>query len=265
MLQLIIFFSCFYCTSFLTAQTILEPEPLVRAHSHNDYVHARPLLDALDHGFCSIEADIFLVDGRLLVAHDRNKLEDNKSLQSLYLDPLRARAEKYHGSIYKKKCEVYLLIDIKTEAETTYRVLHDVLRGYAGMLTRFESNKTVTNAVTVVISGNRPRKLMESEVIRYAACDGLIRDLDAAVPIDLVPLISENWQLHFRWRGVGAFPDEERKKLVSIVDKAHIQGRKVRFWSIPNRPEFWREIYQAGVDLINADDLSALKSFLLQQ
>jgi hypothetical protein len=44
------------------------PVPLTRAHAHNDYLHARPLFDALDHGFCSVEADVWLVDGKLLVA-----------------------------------------------------------------------------------------------------------------------------------------------------------------------------------------------------
>ena len=44
--------------------------PLANAHSHNDYEHDRPLLDALDHGFTSIEADIFLFEGQLLVTHD---------------------------------------------------------------------------------------------------------------------------------------------------------------------------------------------------
>ncbi|MEU9588105.1 hypothetical protein AB0D70_32420, partial [Streptomyces werraensis] len=38
-------------------------QPLPRAHAHNDYEHDRPLLDALDHGFTSVEADIYLVDG----------------------------------------------------------------------------------------------------------------------------------------------------------------------------------------------------------
>ncbi len=36
---------------------------LSQAHAHNDYHHALPLLDALAHGFCSVEADVFLVDG----------------------------------------------------------------------------------------------------------------------------------------------------------------------------------------------------------
>ena len=55
------------------------PTPLTRAHAHNDYLHARPLLDALDHGFCSVEADIYLVDGQLLVAHDRNKVDPRRT------------------------------------------------------------------------------------------------------------------------------------------------------------------------------------------
>lgn len=45
--------------------------PLVHAHAHDDYEHKRPLFDALDRGFCSVEADVHLVDGQLLVAHIR--------------------------------------------------------------------------------------------------------------------------------------------------------------------------------------------------
>jgi len=48
--------------------------PLARAHAHNDYLHPRPLLDALDAGFTSIETDVWLVDGDLLVAHDRREV-----------------------------------------------------------------------------------------------------------------------------------------------------------------------------------------------
>ena len=42
--------------------------PRPRAHSHNDYWRKRPLLDALECGFCSVEADIFQVGDQLLVA-----------------------------------------------------------------------------------------------------------------------------------------------------------------------------------------------------
>src|ERR1043165_7084012 len=59
---------------------------LANAHAHNDYEHARPLLDALDHGFASVEADVWLVNGRLLVAHDEEAVRPDRTLQSLYLD-----------------------------------------------------------------------------------------------------------------------------------------------------------------------------------
>src|SRR2546426_4129702 len=80
---------------------IKSPPPLVRAHAHNDYEHARPLLDALDHGFCSIEADVWLVEGKLLVAHDRNKVKPDRTLQALYLDPMRERVRRNGGGVYQ--------------------------------------------------------------------------------------------------------------------------------------------------------------------
>ena len=56
---------------FPKAETIAAPQgpPVVqpRAHAHNDYEHARPLLDALAFGFCSVDADIWLVGGELPV------------------------------------------------------------------------------------------------------------------------------------------------------------------------------------------------------
>src|SRR5256885_17113071 len=73
------------------------PPPLLRAHAHNDYEHARPLLDALDQGFCSVEADLWLVEGELRVAHDLADARPGRTLQRLYLDPLRQRARANGG------------------------------------------------------------------------------------------------------------------------------------------------------------------------
>src|SRR5271157_4619073 len=39
-----------------------QPVPLTRVHAHNDYLHPPPLFDALNCGFCSVEADVHLVD-----------------------------------------------------------------------------------------------------------------------------------------------------------------------------------------------------------
>ncbi len=67
------------------------PKPLPRAHAHNDYEHDRPLLDALGHGFTSVEADIHLVNGDLFVAHGPDEIKPERTLRSLYLEPLSTR------------------------------------------------------------------------------------------------------------------------------------------------------------------------------
>src|SRR3954453_13573862 len=93
--------------------------PLPNAHAHNDYAHKRPLFDALDHGFTSVEADVFLVDGNLLVGHDPGALKSERTLESLYLAPLADRVKQNRGHVYSQPARFFLLIDIKDEARQT--------------------------------------------------------------------------------------------------------------------------------------------------
>lgn len=247
------------------AGSIGTPVPLVRAHAHNDYEHARPLLDALDCGFCSFEADIHLVDGELLVAHDRIRTRQDRTLTALYLEPLRRRILEKGGRVYRGGPVCTLLIDIKSEGEPTYELLHRQLARFSDVLSVFTDGKIVTNALIVVISGNCPRAAMAAQPLRYAACDGRKADLDSDVPVGLVPLVSERWGSLFKWRGTGPMPESEHALLRALVEKAHARGRRIRFWGTPETPEFWRVIYDAGVDLLNADKLVLLRDFLLSE
>lgn len=236
--------------------------PLAHAHAHNDYLHARPLLDALDHGFASVEADIFLVDGRLLVAHTKNELKADRTLQALYLDPLRQRIRANGGSVFPGGGPLLLFIDIKSAGEATYAVLAKVLAEYADIISAVRDGKVEPKAVDVVISGNRPREILADEKIRYAGLDGRLSDLDSDLPVHLLPLVSDNWALHFKWKGEGPMSDADRKKLQDTVAKAHAHGRRIRFWATPENTNMWRELRASGVDLINTDDLAGLEKFL---
>src|SRR5690606_16009772 len=117
-------------------------------------------------------------------------------------------------------------------------------------------------AVTVILSGNRPEKEVAATTKRFASIDGRLGDLDSDKSSLLVPLISDHWGNNFKWRGQGPLPAEERQRLAEIVAKAHEQGRRVRFWATPEKPEMWTELLQAEVDLIGTDDLDALSRFL---
>lgn len=250
---------------FQTALAQDVPVPLPRAHSHNDYLRSRPLLDALDLGFCSVEADIYLVDGELLVAHDRDKCKPENTLQRLYLDPLLERVRKNSGRVYPGGPELTLLIDFKSEAETTYARLREILESYKEMLTVFTPDATETKAVTVILSGNSPRVIVAAEPKRLVAIDGRLPDLDRGASKHLIPLISSSWGDAFAWKGVGEMPPAERAKLKDILQRAHANGQRVRFWGSPPRLEIWMLLYEEGLDLINADNIAKLKEFLSER
>ena len=84
-----------------TSGKIVEQPFLVNAHAHNDYLHPRPLLDALEQGFGSVEADVFLVDGKLLVAHSILEIRHERTLEDLYLKPLAARCDSNGGRVFR--------------------------------------------------------------------------------------------------------------------------------------------------------------------
>lgn len=242
--------------------------PLARAHAHNDYEHTRPLQDALANDFTSVEADVWLVDGELRVAHDLNQTVPGRTLESLYLRPLAQRVRENNGSVYRKwKGTFQLLIDVKSEATPTYRAVHKALAEYRRIMTTYRNGHKKKQAVDAVISGNRDLPLIQSQKLRYAGYDGRLPDLAGSLPDEVMPLVSDNWTRHFTWQGVGPMPVAERQRLHEIVVRAHTAGYRVRFWATPEaagpaREAVWQELVAADVDQVNTDDLAGLRAFL---
>ncbi|KAB2665109.1 MAG: hypothetical protein DVB31_09440 [Verrucomicrobia bacterium] len=250
--------SVVFLASMVRAQT---PHP--NAHSHNDYFRVHPVADALANGFGSIEADIHLVDGRLLVAHDRARVSAAKDLESMYLAPLRERCRANGGQVYRGgKNDFHLLVDIKADPDGTYAVLGPLLAKYRDILTRFTDADTTPGAVTAILSGARPTARVAAERERWCGIDGRLPDLDGNPSPHLVPWMSDSWRPTFGGLRDGRLSDVDRAKLRAITANAHAQGRKVRFWDAPDRPDMWKELRDGGVDILNADDLPALAAFL---
>lgn len=243
-------------------------EPHAAAHAHNDYEHDRPLLDALEHGFTSVEADVWLVDGELRVAHDLADARAGVTLESLYLDPLDKLVRQQGHSVYPGwDGSLQLLIDIKSDGETTYEAVEQELAEHPALMTHYANGKVSTGPVTAVVSGNRPLATMQAAVKRFGFYDGRSADLASGMPAGLMPLVSDNWTKLFTWQGIGAMPEAERARLRAYVETAHAHGYRVRFWATPDQPgaardAMWTELRDAGVDHINTDDLPALDKFL---
>lgn len=132
-------------------------------------------------------------------------------------------------------------------------------------------NYTVTpGAVTPIISGDRPREFMEGQGVRYAGYDGRKDDIGTDADPGFIPLISDNWNNFFAdelaWDGTGAIPADTEAALNSIVAEVQGEDKIIRFWNLPqDAPSVWGPLYEAGVDLINTDDLAGLSTFIQSQ
>lgn len=252
--------------SLVTIYSRAETIPLIHAHAHNDYEHKRPLFDALSHGFCSVEADIHLVNGKLLVAHNLRDTKPDKTLQALYLEPLRKRAKEHNGKIYGSEPRFFLLIDLKSPFPEIYPVLNKALGDYSDIVTQWKFDdgkwKIYSNTVTVVLTGNAQSATLPAETVRFAGIDGHLNQLPKMKTGDPVLWISENWKSFFHWNGKGQISADERTKLRDYAEHAHAKGKLIRFWNAPQNPVFWTELAHDDVDLLNADDLAGLETFL---
>jgi hypothetical protein len=258
--------SCLLLAMMSVSCRATEPVPLIHAFAHNDYQHAHPLTTALECGFGAVEADIFLIDGKLLVAHDRDKVRPERTLEALYLDPLRERVRANGGHVYRDSPEpLRLFIDFKMPAAVMYPTLRGTLQRYQDILTNWQGDRVHERAVTIVLTGDRPSAdEVAREPLRLVALDGhMPTNLDSDAPAAVMPELSGEWKTMFTWDGRGTMPADERGKLRALVERVHAKNRRLRLWGAPDVAVTWSELLAAGVDRINTDDLRGLRGFLL--
>ena len=96
--RMLLLFFCCKISLFVMGQVVAVPF----THAHNDYLHPRPLQDALAQGFVSVEADILLSDDHLYVGHNKEDLVTKPllDLEKVYLQPLFERYLDNSKSIY---------------------------------------------------------------------------------------------------------------------------------------------------------------------
>lgn len=261
-MKICFFFLCIVCS--VTALHSQEPIPC--AHAHNDYMNDAPLFDALDHGFKSIEIDVCLEGNNLKVAHGKFLLKLKKTLEELYLDPIREWIRLNGGTVYKNDPEpLVFMIDLKGDGRKSYPVLHSILSRYEDILTIYYPDSVHHGPVRICVSGSRPYDLILAQSKRYVTIDGTI---GPNVYSDLLPTqlerVSDPYHQFFKWNGIGRMPAKQKKLLQELVKNAHAHGREIRFYAAGNNKKIWRELLDAGVDWINVDDLGKFKSFYKQ-
>jgi len=233
----------------------------VNAHAHNDFENEHPLQDALLNGFISVEADVHLQGGKLLVSHDRPD-KKSPSIEKLYFAPLDSLLKANSGRVYKEsKTTFYLMIDIKTEAKTTYQAIKHAAANYPTLLCSSSGNCPVK----IFLSGNRPLAMIEKEGYTGLAVDGYTSDVGKGFYSELVPVISDNYKNWSNWNGRAKPTSKDLHRIKRLAQLVHAEGKKLRLWAIPDNEVAWEALLDAGVDFINTDKLEALNNFLSQR
>lgn len=226
-------------------------------HSHNDYEKPFPFWEAYNQGYGSIEADIFLYGGNLIIAHDTVQRAWGRTLDSLYLQPLQQCIRKNKGYPYSAHNRLLqLLIDIKTDSLATLNKLIEKLAAYPQI--------TACPAVKIVITGNRPEAAVFTSYPGYIYFDGELHIDYPPAALERIEMLSDNFRLYSYWNGNDTIPEKDKHTIAAMITKAHGLHKKVRFWNAPDNINSWKVFMALGVDYINTDHISPAAVFVKQ-
>lgn len=213
-----------------------------RVHSHNDYYRNIPFWNALASGSTSIEADVFLKDGGLYVAHSADEIQKDRSLEALYIKPLQQSIS--FEAVADTKLQ--LLIDIKSEAYSTLEAITNLLQKYPAL--------TKHDNISFVISGNRPTP---EDYVNYP--EFILFDYQSLDPInderitDKIALVSLSFGKFSKWNGLGRLTKTDSTIVVNTIKMGHALKKPFRFWGTPDTKTAWQAFASMGIDFINTD------------
>lgn len=246
-------------------------------HSHNDYWRSVPLYEALSAGCVGIEADIWLTDDReLLVSHSWRSTKRERTLRSLYLDPLTNILTQRNVSLASTEdkevgmfdadpnASTVLLIDFKNDGRKIWPVLLEQLQPLRekGWLTYFDGARLVKGPLTVVGTGNTPFDLVkENNTNRFVFYDAPLDEISNPAyteensyyaSVQMKKAIGHIWLNQLTSGQV----DTIKKHIKAAADK----GLKSRYWSTPSWPislrdKVWFTLTENDVGMLNVDDL----------
>lgn len=224
-------------------------------HAHNDYVHPIPFLTAYYHHAGSIEADVFLVKGELVVAHTAAEVNPKNTLEKLYLKPLDERIRLHEGKPYaRQEQQLVLMIDLKSEGVSTLQALVKKLREYPAL--------TTATGFRIIVSGQVPAEARWSEFPTYIYFDGRPGKTYSEAAWLRIGMISQDFGRYTRWNGKGILPPTDRATMMKDIEAAHQHNKPFRFWATPDALNTWITLLDLGVDFIGTDHIESLADFL---
>ncbi|CAM3735229.1 alkaline phosphatase [Mucilaginibacter galii] len=245
-------------TTTVGAQTITAN----RSHSHNDYKQNIPFLQAYYAGAGSIEADVFLLNGKLYVAHERKEITEDRTLTDLYLKPLVAFFKKNGNRPYADTSyTLQLVVDIKEDHEHVIPALIKELAPFKAIFND-PANK---HTVKLVLSGSMPAPTNFGKYPDYIYYDGRPNIVYSASELKQIAMISDELSSYTVWNGKGTPTSADSLKLKTLINAAHAQHKPFRFWATQDSPNTWIQLEKLGIDWINTDHPQQVHDFFVNR
>ena len=176
---------------------------------------------------------------------------------------------------------MYLWVDIKSSPTDTLPAVVDALQPLkrAGYLTSYDKgNGGVKNGpITIIGTGNTQLSQVQGVSPRDYFYDAplaklkstysnITSDVSPIASVDLKSAFGDNTKDMQKLKRTGRFSKAQQAILDEQVSYAHSKGIGARYWDTPGFPistrnRIWTTLWEAGVALINVDDLVAGASF----
>ncbi len=237
----------FLVLAALLPLTLAAQQPVI-LHSHNDYNRTAPFWEAYSQHCQSIEADVFLHNGELLVGHEVEDLKPENSFLRLYVDPIVRTFRANGGKMWAgSQDRLMLLVELKSATEPTLTEVIEQLEEFPDVFCSPEG-------VKVAITGNTPSKDHFRDYPEWVGFDGDIRETYTLAQLERVALVSNSFRMFAKkWNGKGRMIDPELNAVKDAIAKVHSWGKPIRFWEAPEGTTAYFTFWKLGVDIINTD------------
>ncbi|MBR4167660.1 MAG: alkaline phosphatase [Bacteroidales bacterium] len=235
-------------TFLVTLAAYAQQLPIIY-HSHNDYNRTVPFWEAYSQHCASIEADVFLQDGEILVAHNRKDVTAERSLRKMYIEPIVKTFRENGGRMWKGSDDrLQLVVDLKTG---------ESLPGVIALAEEYPDVFTTENGVKIVITGDEPAPEDFGKWPAWLWFDGDFKDGKlnyTPEQLKRIAMISTDFRKFARnWNGKGRMINSELEAVTKAIETAHEAGKPIRFWDAPEGTTAYFTLHKLGVDFFNTD------------
>ena len=224
----------------------------VLIHAHNDYEKPEPLFNAIRNKVFAVEADVYLRNGQLLVAHEAKQIDSSRTLSALYLDRLDSMFKVNNGyATNDKSYKPILVVDIKAEGTRALDVLTTLINRHPVVF----NPKKSPGAIYILVSGDRGPVSEWKNYPSTIRFDGRPSETYDKPTLAKVVTISESYAKYFKNKTL------DTASLKDMIAEAHKQKKLVRIWGSPDFSSGWIQFKQIGIDIINTDKVTECRQF----